>query len=193
MRKVIVTNIVSLDGYYEGANGNVMVMPFDQNFNAYNVERMRAADTMLYGRRTYEGFKGYWPEVQNNPAVSEDEREISRIQNAIEKVVVSDSLTEEQTGPWRGTTTIVRRREAHARMEALKERPGRDILMFGSRTLWNDLLAVGLVDELHLIVGAGVLGNGTPAFGAMPLSLRLLWTRTWQDGNNVVLVYTHAS
>jgi dihydrofolate reductase len=193
MRKLIVTNIVSLDGYYEGANGNVMAMPFDQNFSAYNVERMRAADTLLYGRKTYEGFKGYWPEVQNNPAVTEDEREISRIQNAIEKVVVSDGLTEEQTGPWRGTTTIVRRGEAHARIAAVKQGPGRDILIFGSRTLWNDLLATGLVDELHLIVGAGVLGNGTPAFDAMPISFRLLGTRTWQDGNNVVLLYAPAS
>jgi dihydrofolate reductase len=114
MRKLIVTTIVSLDGYYEGADGNVMVMPFDQNFDSYNVERMRPTDTMLYGRKTYEGFKGYWHGVQNNAAVTENEREISRIQNAIEKVVVSDSLTEEQTGPWRDTTTIVRRGEAHA-------------------------------------------------------------------------------
>jgi dihydrofolate reductase len=193
MRKLIVTNILSLDGYYEGANGNVMVMPFDQNFNSYNVERMRAADTMLYGRKTYEGFKGYWPELQNDAGATENEREISRIQNAIDKVVVSDSLTIEQTRPWRDTTTIVRRGDANARIAALKEQPGRDILMFGSRTLWNDLLAAGLVDELHLIVGAGVLGNGTPAFGAMPFSLRLLGTRTWQDGNNVVLIYAPAS
>jgi dihydrofolate reductase len=193
MRKLIVTNIVSLDGYFEGADSNVMAMPFDDNFDVYNVERMRAADTMLYGRRTYEGFKGYWPEMQNNPSVTENEREISRIQNAIAKVVVSDSLTEEQTEPWRDTTTIVRRGEAHARIAALKEQPGRDILVFGSRTLWNDLLAGGLVDELHLIMGAGVLGNGTPAFGAKPLSLRLLGARIWQNGNNVVLVYAPAS
>jgi dihydrofolate reductase len=193
MRKLIVTNIVSLDGYYEGLNGDVMVMPFDQNFNTYNVERMRAADTMLYGRKTYEGFKDYWPKVQNDPAVTENEREISRIQNAIEKVVVSDSLMEEQTDPWRQTTTIVRRREAHTRIGTLKEQLGRDILMFGSRTLWNDLLATGLVDELHLIVGSGVLGSGTPTFDAMPLSFQLLGVRTWQDGNNVVLIYAPAS
>jgi dihydrofolate reductase len=192
MRKLIVTNIVSVDGFYEGAGGNVMVMPFDQNFNSYNLERMRAADVMLYGRKTYEGFKGYWPEVQNDAAVTENEREISRIQNAIEKVVVSDSLTVEQTGPWRDTTLIVRRGEAHFRIAALKEKAGRDILMFGSRTLWNDLLGAGLVDELHLIVGGGVLGNGTPAFNPLPLSLRLLGTRTWQDGSNVVLIYSPA-
>jgi dihydrofolate reductase len=193
MRKLVVTNIVSLDGRYEGANQNVMVMPFDRNFDTYNVERMRAADTLLYGRRTYEGFKGYWPALRDNAAVTENEREISRLQNSIEKVVVSDSLTEERTDPWRDTTTIVRRDEAHARVAALKMQPGRDILMFGSRTLWNDLLAAGLVDELHLIVGAGVLGTGTPIFGATPLSMQLLGTRTWQNGNNVVLVYAPTS
>jgi dihydrofolate reductase len=56
---------VSLD--FEGADRNVMAMPFDQNFSAYNVERKRAADTILYGRRTFEGFMGYWPEIQNTP------------------------------------------------------------------------------------------------------------------------------
>jgi dihydrofolate reductase len=189
MRKLIVANIVSLDGYYEGVHGNVMVMPFDQNFDAYNVERMRVADTLLYGRKTYEGFKGYWPEMQNNPAVTENEREISRIQNGIQKVVISDSLTEQQTEPWRDTTTIVRRDEAHAYIAAMKEQAGRDILTFGSRTLWNDLLAAGLVDELHLTIGGGIVGAGTPAFDARPFSLRLLGTRAWRDGNNVVLIY----
>lgn len=64
---------------------------------------------------------------------------------------------------------------------------GRDILIFGSHTLWNDLLANDLVDELHLMIGAGVLGAGTPAFeGRPPISLRLVGTRTW-DGSGIVL------
>jgi len=60
MGKLIVTNIVSLDGYYEGPGGNVMVLPMDQGFDAYNVERLREADTLLLGRNSYELFKGFW-------------------------------------------------------------------------------------------------------------------------------------
>jgi hypothetical protein len=54
MRKLIVCNIVSLDGFYSGPGGNVMAMPFDDGFSDYNAERLRAADTLLLGRTSYE-------------------------------------------------------------------------------------------------------------------------------------------
>jgi dihydrofolate reductase len=75
MRKLIVSNIVSLDGYYEGPSKNVMDLfgyrfgayPADESFDAYNAERLRAADTLLLGRTSYEGFKSYWPPVADDP------------------------------------------------------------------------------------------------------------------------------
>jgi hypothetical protein len=70
LRKLIVTNIISLDGYYEGPNKNVMVMPMDDAFDSYNVERLRAADTLLLGRNSFEGFKGFWPSVADDPSFS---------------------------------------------------------------------------------------------------------------------------
>jgi dihydrofolate reductase len=204
MRKLIVTNIVSLDGYYDGPGGNVMVMPMDHNFDEYNAERLAAADTLLLGRKSFEGFKGFWPGVADDPAAvakglgipvelldTPTHREISRRQNAIVKVVVSDSLTLDDTEPWRDTTRIVRRADAHGQIAELKRAAGRDILVFGSRTLWNDLLAAGLVDELHLIVGAVVLGDGTPAFASAPSTrLQLLGTQTWPDSSNVLVRYS---
>jgi dihydrofolate reductase len=67
MRKLIVSNIMSLDGYYEGPGKNVMVLPMDEAFDTYNAERLRAADTLLLGRNTYDGFKGFWPSVADDP------------------------------------------------------------------------------------------------------------------------------
>ncbi len=68
MRKLIVSNIMSLDGYYEGPGKNVMVLPMDEAFDAYNAERLRAAETLLLGRNTYNGFKGFWPSKSGVPA-----------------------------------------------------------------------------------------------------------------------------
>lgn len=190
MRKVIVCNIMSLDGYFEGPGKNVMVLPFDEAFDDYNAERLRAADTLLLGRTSFEGFKSYWPSVADNPQVRPVEREISRLNNAIDKVVISDSLTPEQTTPWRNTR-IVKRADAHAQVADLKHQAGKDILVFGSRTMWNDLLAAGLVDELHLMIGAGLVGGGTPIFkGSGTPELELLDSHILQDSQLVLAIYS---
>ncbi len=67
MRKIVICNIVSVDGYYEGTDHNVMARPFDEGFDIYNAERLHAADTLLLGRKTYEGLKDYWPPIADNP------------------------------------------------------------------------------------------------------------------------------
>ncbi|HKZ03138.1 MAG TPA: dihydrofolate reductase family protein [Pyrinomonadaceae bacterium] len=197
MKKLIVCNIMSLDGYYEGPGKDVMALfdyrveayPMDESFDAYNAERLRAADTLLLGRTSYGGFKGYWPSVAEDPNATPITREISRLLNAIDKVVVSDSLTPDQTEPWHNTR-IIRRAEAHEQIAELKRKSGKDILVFGSHTLWNDLLVNDLVDELHLMIGPVVLGAGTPVFdGQSEISLRLLDTRTWEGSGNVLVRY----
>ena len=110
MRKLIVATIMSLDGYVEGPGGNVMALPMDGFFDAHNLERQRAADTLLLGANTYLGFKSYWPAVAEDssvspavavdPAVADVHRETGRRNNELHKVVVSDSLTEADTAPW---------------------------------------------------------------------------------------------
>ena len=196
MRKLIVCNAISLDGYYEGPDKNVMVLfdyrwayPTDESFDAYNAGRLRAADTLLLGRVSYEGFKGFWPSVADDPNARPLQREISRLNNAIDKVVVSDTLTVEETEPWHNTR-IISRADAHEQIAELKRQAGKDILVFGSRTLWNDLLIHDLVDKLHLMIGPVVVGADTPVFdGKPPVSLRLIDTRTWDDSGNILVQY----
>lgn len=190
MRKLVVTNIVSLDGYYEGPDNNVMVLPMDGTFDAYNVARLREADTLLLGAKSYALFRGFWPAMAENPDATADHRELARLENRIEKVVVSDSITEDQTDPWRDTTRIVSRKDGRALVAELRRGSGGDILVFASRTLWTDLLAAGLVDELHLVVGSVVLAGGTPLFeSALSAPLRLLGTETFDGSDNVVVRY----
>jgi len=198
MRKLFVSNMMSLDGYYEGPGKNVMVLfdyrrevyPMDERFDAYNAERLRAADTLLLGRVSYDGFKSFWPSVADDPNATPIQRQISRLDDAIDKVVISDSLTPEETNPWRHNSRIISRADAHEQIAELKGQPGKDILVFGSRTLWNDLLANDLVDELHLMIGPVVLGAGTPVFdGQSAVSLRLIETRTWDGSGNVLVRY----
>jgi dihydrofolate reductase len=191
VRNLIVCNIMSLDGYYEGPGKNVMVLPLDEAFDAYCAERLRAADTLLLGRTTYDGFRGFWPSVAADPSPqwTPTHREISRLDNAIDKVVISDSLTPAQTDPWQNTR-IIRRADAHAQLAELKRQTGNDILVFGSHILWNDLLAHDLVDELHLMIGAVVVGAATPVFDSRPaVSLRRIDTRTWDGSGNVLVRY----
>ncbi|GAA1722250.1 dihydrofolate reductase family protein [Nonomuraea bangladeshensis] len=200
MRNLIVSTIMSLDGYVEGPGRNVMALPMDGFFDEHNLERQRAADTLLLGATTYMGLKGYWPAVAENPAVSpavantpdvaDLHRETGQRNNEMRKIVVSDSLTEDDTAPWTDTTTIVRRADAHEVVAELKDQPGKDFLMFGSRTLWNDLLVAGLVDELYIMVGPAVLREGTPAFSTGPVPpLQLVDTRRRDGSDNVLLHY----
>jgi len=195
MRRLVVCNIMSLDGYYEGPGGNVMDLfeyrfktyPDDESFDAYIAERLRSADVVLFGRRMFDQSKGYWPDLADDSGTSAVERGVSRLLNTVDKVVISDSLAPNDTKPWQDSTRIVKRADSYERIARLKNHDGRDILVFGSRTLWNDLLEHGLVDELHLVIAPVVLGAGTPVFGGRPSAeLRLMGAHTW-PGSGLVL------
>jgi dihydrofolate reductase len=105
--------------------------------------------------------------------------------------VVSDTLTAEETGPWRDNTRIVRRDEARNAIVQAKKGEGGPLVVFGSMTTWNDLLAAGLIDELHIMVGAGVLADGVPAFSVRPPGpMRLSAARQLGDSNIALLLYS---
>jgi dihydrofolate reductase len=190
MSKVIVSNLMTVDGYVAGKGGDVMALPFDDSFSTHNLGLMQAAGTLLYGATTYAGMRDYWPSVLDDESQPQLERDIAQRNQEMDKVVVSDSLTSDDTGPWRETTTIVGRADAHDKIAELRRDGTDDILTFGSITLVNNLLAAGLVDELQVLVGAGVLIDGVPAFSQLPVqTLRLAEARQLPDSNTALLRY----
>jgi dihydrofolate reductase len=83
----------------------------------------------------------------------------------------------------------VRRADAHQAVADLKASEGRDILVFGSHVLWNELLTAGLVDELHLMIGSAFLGEGIPVFAGERTELRLLDVRRLDDSQLILARY----
>ena len=182
--------MLSIDGYTEGTGDNVMAMPMDEAFAWHNTERARAATSFLFGATTYRGALTYWPHQHDNPQASPLDRYIAqRYADGIPITVVSDTLTIDDTGPWRDQTTIVPRAAAHDAVAKLREQDG-EALIFGSRTLWTDLLAYGLVDELHLMIGPKIVAGDHHVFAGVPeTDLQLIGVRTWGGSDNVVLSY----
>jgi len=192
MRKLIVCNIMSLDGYYEGPGKDVIAMPLDMAFDPYFLQLMEAADTLLLGRTSYEGFIGFWPPMADQPDALPVHRGIGRLYKTLHKLVVSDSLTRDDITGWADTTEVIGRADIAGRLAELKNAPGRDILTFGSREMWIALAADGLVDELHLLVGAGVLADGTRLFDRPLSGIKLLEARPIDDSDGSLLRYALA-
>ena len=190
MAKLVISTLVSLDGHCAGPGGNLAGMPMDAAFDAHNLQRLRSAGTLLFGRTTFCMFRSFWPNVApDDEAMSPTVHEIARLVAAAGKLVVSDTLSTEPAGPW-AEAEHVRRADAHARIRQLKTQRDGDLLIYGSPVLASDLLAHGLVDELHLLVGNVVLGAGVPAFQtAATRPLRLLGQQRLDGSDTVHLHY----
>lgn len=187
MRTVIVSNIVTLDGFYEGEGGDFSMLEMDEAFDAYNLERIESADAVLLGRRSFEMFSAYWPSIADAPdqpgdrTVDDVNRAISRAWNRRPKFVVSDSFAVPPGNPWASQTTVVPRNEVADALDG-------EVVVFGSRTMWNGLLAAGLVDEVHLMLSPRAIGRGVPVFDRR-VELEPVGVREFDGSKNILTQY----
>jgi dihydrofolate reductase len=180
MSKVILFNMVSLDGFFETLNGDIDWHTVDEEFNDFAANQLDSAEGLIFGRVTYQLMESYWP----TPGAVADDPLIAEKMNALPKLVVSRSL---EKAAWNNSRLV---KDIAGEIRQLKQQPGRDWLIFGSASLAAGLIAGNLIDEFRIMVAPVVLGKGRTLFEDLhpPLSLKLLSTRTFGNGN-VLLVY----
>ena len=180
MRKVILFNLVTLDGFFEGPNGEIDWHNVDEEFNEFAVHQVNTADGLIFGRVTYELMASYWP----TPAAQADDPIVAEKMNTMPKIVFSRTLN---TVEWNNTRLV--KGDAAEEISKIKQQPGKDLLIFGSADLASNLTNLGLIDEYRIMVNPVVLGKGNPLFKDIKekLNLRLLRTKTFSNGN--VLLY----
>jgi dihydrofolate reductase len=181
MSKVILFNMVTVDGYIAGPGGDITWHRVDEEFNDFAAKQLDAAAGLIFGRITYEMMASYWP----TPAALTDDPIIAGKMNAVPKLVFSRTL---EGAGWENTRLV--QTDAATELARVKAQPGKDWLIFGSADLAATFTQHGLIDEYRLIINPVVLGRGQPLFKDVqnPLKLQFLKTRTFGNGN-VLLCY----
>lgn len=185
MRKIIVFNLISLDGYFAGEDGDISWHNVDAEFNKFAIEQTSQFGGIIFGRTTYQIFEDFWPKALVDPKTSDDDRKIAQIINDTWKLVFSKTLKQVT---WKNSNLF--REIDPDEIKKWKQYPGKDMVIFGSGTIVQQFTNLGLIDEYKFLVNPVVLGKGKPMFANLKekLNLKLIDTRTFKNGN-VLLDY----
>lgn len=194
MRRIVTFNNVSADGYFAAENGGLGWVVPEEELDRGAAESLGSSDTILFGRRTYDMFASFWPHaVDENPhnagQHSPEMRAMAKWINDSAKLVFSRTR---QEVTWTNSRLLG---EFDPReVEALKQEPGKDIMIFGSGSIVSQLTEHGLIDEYQFIVGPTLLGSGRPLVSGVPETTRLeLLEATAYPSGNVRLRYGRRS
>ncbi len=177
MRKVLVFLMTTLDGYIAGPDDDIDWHTVDEEFNQFAIEQLDSVDTLLFGRKTFEGMASYWPTL----FAIESDPEVANRMNTISKIVFSATL--DNADVWENSRLI----KDHIAEEIgkLKQQPGKDLIIFGSSNLAASMIDLGLIDEFRIMVNPVLIGKGKPLFEGVQnrVKLKLLNTRVFASGN----------
>jgi dihydrofolate reductase len=195
MRRIVMFNRVSADGYFASADGALDWTVPDEAIDRAGAARMQDFDTMLFGRHTYDAFESFWPHAEGDTDTAGDPHTEGRRT----KTLLAMATWINQTQKWlfsssKGAVTW-RNSRLFTRLDpdelrALKQAPGKDMIIFGSGSLVSRLTAHGLIDEYQFVVGPLLLGDGrSPIAGVTGrVPLELLEATPYPSGN-VMLRY----
>lgn len=184
MRNLIMFNLITLDGFFAGPNGEIDWHNVDDEFNEFATNQLDSAGGLLFGRVTYELMAGYWP---TSDAASQAPVVAAKM-NSMFKTVVSRTMV---SAEWNNTRLV--KNNVQEEISRLKQQPGKDLLLLGSADLASTLTNLGLIDEYRIMLNPVVLGKGKPLFTNInqQLALNFLTTREFRSGN--VLLYYKAA
>ena len=186
MRKVVVFCHLSLDGIAAVQSGSLDWVSYDKELEKWGEPIVAKTDTALYGRFTYELMEKYWRTASANPKATKHELKHARWIEKVEKIVFSKSP---MIPDWNNTRVMSK--NVKEEILKLKQKSGKNITIFGSPTLANSLIQLGLVDEYCLSVNPIVLGVGKFLFKEVKgaIKLKLVAEKTLKSGA-VTLHYT---
>ncbi len=181
MRRIILFNMVTADGFFEGEDNDISWHHVDEEVNEFFIEQMKTADTILFGRKTFEVMENFWPTEK----ASEEDPVVAAIMSNYLKIVFSK--TRSRSG-W--TNTKFAGENVVEEIKKLKSQAGKEIIILGSSDLCKILVEYNLVDEFRLMINPTVLGSGRKFFYTK-MNWQLLKTKVFGNGN-VLLCYRNA-
>ncbi len=192
MRRIVMFNRVSADGYFADAKGSLDWVVQDPELDGAVMGEDLQIDTILFGRRTYEMFAAFWPFVtKDSPGphgapMSPAILKMASILNETPKIVFSKTLTK----PTWKNTRVAPKLDARE-IGRMKQQRGKDMIIFGSASIVSQLTEHCLIDEYHVVVCPVILGSGKPLVDGFSklLGLQLEEARTFPTGN-LLLRYT---